>query len=485
MIGKLRRQCCRAGVALALMLFVCLSTFSLSRPGEAATIPSSIRVGLNTSAAFYDIKAVQGSYRLVDKASGRVLVSSLRGEETYRVQLKLGSSDLQLFCSTGGGGWKEKGTYKGPLVLEESPSVSRGGFASPALVELDGSKYRGSIEIRLNREGSGLTSINQLPLEDYLCGVLPREVSDRWPLEALKAQAIAARTYALRNLSRHAGEGFNLCSGTNCQAYGGYSWERSNCTRAVQETRGMVLLDDRGELACTLYHSNSGGYLEDNLNVNGTEVYYLKAKPDPYSLGNGLADWALQVVAEGRDAAGRPGLRDSLLASGSSIRRIESLELVKYPSGRVEKVMITDERGNTIEKSGSQFATLFNPGFRAVGADQFMSRMFDLTTDATVCLQNARGEMITRHGGARQLAVIGGNGRVGRPGGNENAVQVQGAERRGSINFFPQKISVQGHGWGHGVGMSQWGAYGMASQGFKCSQILDFYYPGTKLVTLK
>ena len=247
----------------------------------------------------------------------------------------------------------------------------------------------------------------------------------------------------------------------------------------------MVLLDDRGALACTLYHSNSGGYLEDNLNVNGTEVYYLKAKPDPYSLGNGLSDWALQVVAEGRDAAGRPGLRDSLLASGSSIGRIESLELVKYPSGRVEKVMITDERGNTIEKSGGQFATLFNPGFRAVGADQFMSRLFDLTTDATVCLQNARGEVITRHGGASQLAAIGGNGQVSSLDGDGKVFQVQGAEGRGSINFFPQKISVKGHGWGHGVGMSQWGAYGMASQGFEFSQILAFYYPGTKLVTLK
>lgn len=487
MIKRLRRFPYLTRGMLVLLVLGWLFAFSSSPQTAAITMPSNVRIGMDDGDSFVDLKPAQGSYRLIDKASGKVLDSSLSSGEIYRVQIKSDCSGLQLFrCkSVGSNSWEDKGTYKGPIVMEETtPAPSRGAADRVGLVEKDGRKYRGSLEVGINRAGNGLVSINQLGLEEYLCGVLPREVSDNWPLETLKAQAVAARTYALRNLGRHTDEGFNLCGSTNCQAYGGYSWEGSNCTRAVNETRGMVLVDNKGALASTLYHSNSGGYLEDNINVNGYDIYYLKAKPDPYSLKHGLANWGLETVVEGRDAAGRPGLKDSLLASGVSIGRVESLELVKYPSGRVQKVMITDDRGNTIEKTGSQFGTMFNPGFSKTGTDQFMSRLFDITTDATVNMLNSRGEVVTRHGGGSKLAVMGGNGQTRTVGNRSNTLQVQGADGRNAINLYPQKITVEGHGWGHGVGMSQWGAYEMGLQGFKYDQILSFYYSGTKLVNL-
>lgn len=455
---------------------------------QAAAAVSEIRVGVATNQPAVDFKIPRGNYQLVDKGTGKVVKGAAAGE-AYRAQLALDKSGIQLFAyQKETSSWQLIGTFKGPLVLQEVTSgVSRGRETEMNLIEVEGKCLRGGMEIRFNAAGDALNCVNFLALEDYLCGVLPREVSDSWPLEALKAQAVAARTYALRNLGRHREEGFDLCDTSNCQVYGGYSAEAPNCTRAVRETRGQVLVDEKGELIAALYHSNSGGHTEDNAVVNGYDLPYLRGKPDPYSLGYGLSDWGLVTVFEGFDSRGREGLRNLLQKEFPSLGRIESLELVKYPSGRVQKVIITDERGYTIEKTGGQFGSLFNPGFRTVGKDEFMSRLFDVHTDATISILNGGGEELVKHGGVRRLSVITADDSISTLGaglGSATVYQVLGAEGMTQLPVFPSRLEIEGHGWGHGVGMSQWGAYGMALQGFKYTEILAFYYPGTRLVTL-
>ncbi|HEV7515037.1 MAG TPA: SpoIID/LytB domain-containing protein, partial [Thermoanaerobaculia bacterium] len=130
-------------------------------------------------------------------------------------------------------------------------------------VRAEGHRYRGRILVFLNDRGT-LNLINELPLEQYLRGVVPSEMGPEQynQVEALKAQAVAARTYALKNLGEFAREGYDICGTPRCQVYGGMDVEHPLSTRAVEETAGQVLLY-KGELVDALYSSTCGGHTED------------------------------------------------------------------------------------------------------------------------------------------------------------------------------------------------------------------------------
>jgi peptidoglycan hydrolase-like amidase len=155
--------------------------------------------------------------------------------------------------------------------------------SAPAYISIGNKRYRGDIHLILNPRGR-INVVNALPLEDYLRGVVPLELSPgAYPeMEALKAQAVAARSYALAHLGRHDDEGFDLVDDTRDQVYGGFSAEREMTNRAVAETRGIVAVvpDDRGVLAPieALYTANCGGRTENNEEVFG-------GKPLPYLRG--------------------------------------------------------------------------------------------------------------------------------------------------------------------------------------------------------
>ena len=118
--------------------------------------------------------------------------------------------------------------------------------------------YRGDFVI--NNMGSTVTLINDLPLEDYLKGVVPSEMPSKWNEEALKAQAIAARSYAVatKNAGKHGSKGFDVLDTTADQAYGGASAEKTTTSKAVDDTKGIVLVQNKKVLP-TYYHASSGG----------------------------------------------------------------------------------------------------------------------------------------------------------------------------------------------------------------------------------
>ncbi len=118
--------------------------------------------------------------------------------------------------------------------------------------------YRGDFVI--NNMGNTVTLINDLPLEDYLKGVVPSEMPSKWNEEALKAQAIAARSYAVatKNAGKHGSKGFDVLDTTADQAYGGASAEKTTTSKAVDDTKGIVLVQNKKVLP-TYYHSSSGG----------------------------------------------------------------------------------------------------------------------------------------------------------------------------------------------------------------------------------
>jgi stage II sporulation protein D len=151
-------------------------------------------------------------------------------------------------------------------------------------------RYRGRLLVFLNDRGS-LNLVNELPLEDYLRGVVPRELGpELYPrLEALKAQAVAARTYALRHLGEFADEGFDLCAEPRCQVYGGLAAEHPLSDRAVAETAGEVLLHGE-ELVEALYSATCGGHTEDSRIVfPWLDAAYLRGVPCPEAPASHLA----------------------------------------------------------------------------------------------------------------------------------------------------------------------------------------------------
>ncbi|HHV72515.1 MAG TPA: SpoIID/LytB domain-containing protein, partial [Clostridia bacterium] len=149
---------------------------------------------------------------------------------------------------------------------------------SNSFLSYQGKLYRGKLEVSLDKNGS-LIVVNELPIEDYLCGVLPQEMLAWFPEEALKAQAVASRTYTYSNLNKHKNNNYNLCATTHCQVYGGAGVEDSRTNNAVYSTRGEVLTYN-GTLISAFYHASSGGHTENSENVWSAALPYLKGVVD-------------------------------------------------------------------------------------------------------------------------------------------------------------------------------------------------------------
>lgn len=140
-------------------------------------------------------------------------------------------------------------------------------------VTIDGKKYFGGVKIL--KRGSNMTVINIAPVEEYLRGVLPKEMIQSWHIEALKAQAVAARTFVLKNREKHKNDGYELCATTHCQVYSGVEIFPTT-DRAVIETRGEVLFHG-GRTVDAPFHADSGGMTESAANVWGGNVAHLQA----------------------------------------------------------------------------------------------------------------------------------------------------------------------------------------------------------------
>lgn len=190
-----------------------------------------------------------------------------------------------------------------PALFTTAMSLTAWPGASGAWLEVDESPYRGVIEIRVNASNR-FTIINELNLEDYLKGVVPAELSPAvYPEgEAIKAQAVAARTYAEKHRGQFAAEGFDICDTPACQVYAGAGAEQPMSNEAVEATRGQLLAYD-GDLIDALYTSTCGGRTEDVQNVfNGPAYPYLVSQPcyaemEPTVLSSGVSPALSQEAA--------------------------------------------------------------------------------------------------------------------------------------------------------------------------------------------
>ena len=274
-------------------------------------------------------------------------------------------------------------------------------------VRLNNREYAGVVD--LVRNGEGLAVVNEVLFEEYLVGVLRAESSEKWPLEALRAQAIAARTYAAYHRLLSASKPYHIVASTAHQQYFGRVPASSPIWGAVRETAGQVLRWE-GDVFPAFYHTESGGYTEDPRTVFAARnMPGLKPVRCEFSAGSPHFYWSLDVrLAE---------LSETLRRHDVSVGSVTSIEITeRTPSLRASVVTVHGARGSA-RLLGNEFR-------RMLGYDRFKSTLF--------------------------------------------AVAINGDSARFS-----------GRGYGHGVGMCQWGAKGMAEAGYTARQILEFYYPGT------
>jgi len=341
-------------------------------------------------------------------------------------------------------------------------------YPAAGYIRINGSAYRGGVLLRA--EGAKITVINLVNIEEYLYGVVGNEMSASWNIEALKAQAVCARNFAMTNINKHASLGFNLCASTNCQVYRGLASEYDSVIRAVNETKGNLLMYN-GSLAETLYFSCSGGHTANVKNVWGSDVPYLRGVEDPYENPSTTPrhSWSATLSSEDIKAA--------LANSNIFIGDITGISTETDNTGRVYLLTVTGTMGShTFKNSGTA-----SP-FSSYGV---LSNKFSVTSDSS--FQSAI-KLFLKSGyqtvEASEYYVIDGTGSVQPAPMPFIAISANG---KVSLNPFvssaPSSYTFSGGGWGHGVGMSQYGAKGMADSGFTYSQILSHYYPGTYLET--
>lgn len=335
-------------------------------------------------------------------------------------------------------------------------------------IRYGGSPYRGEFEVVLNKSGK-LSVVNVVNLEEYLLSVVPQEMQANWPLEALKAQAVAARTYALSHLGRWSAEGFDLVDDTTDQVYDGLTAERSLTNTAVWLTRGQALIYN-SQYVNAMYHASSGGHTENNeIIYNSVPVPYLRGVVD-YDNVPGNTRYSWQFTFTGAE------LSQKVQGAGYSVGTVTDVSPAGTvgSSGRPSAWSIAGML-NSIKLTGQQLRTLLglpsSPRSVTVqaGGTSLATRTYQ-TTD-TVTVMGPDGTLQTRTVKGTAMAAVGGSVSAA------NAVVAVG----GNQVSLPGGIVVTGGGYGHAVGMSQWGAYGMAQLGTKYMDILTHYYTGARV----
>lgn len=317
-------------------------------------------------------------------------------------------------------------------------------------------RYRGGFLI--SAKNNHINLIDYISLDDYLQGVVPREVMASWPPAALRAQAIAARTYAIASLGRHANHGFDLCPTDHCQVYGGIDSEKSSTNLAVDSTSGQIITY-RGRVISAVYHSSSGGSTFEAASVWNESVPYLKSTVD-WDQNSPYNQWTRSMNWE--------DLQGMVSRFYPSVGQLQQISGVSYsPDGKLLKVIL---QGNL--------------DFKILSGEQFRS---------LIGLPSVKAQIGVIYGPLPFVNLW------WLPGSPYPQALMADTDIPGLFadvlmppwelpdpwswlqDKAPLRIVLRGSGWGHGVGMSQWGAKGMAEAGYNERQILEHYYPGAMI----
>lgn len=429
--------------------------------------------------------------------------------------------------------WAKRETYKTPLLRRLlmqnlQSNGSRTAFIDTqvrqqqpkAAITVNGTRYQqdelefdsttDKVEVTFNRDDHGTrlyagtlklqpnaydtyTLVNQVPLETYLRGVVPHEIGLGAPPTAIEAQAILARTYVLRNLRRFAVDNYQICADTQCQVYWGLMGAAPESDRAIAATRGMVLTY-QNELVDALYSSTTGGVTAPFSNVwNGPDRPYLQAVVDSVqniwdlpqrSLADETNFRAFINLKQGFNEAGWDMFRWRVESPLSDIARdlraylqskqhpladftqIKDLRVVQRSmAGRVQKLEVTTDRGLIELEKDEILRGLYAPNSTLF----YLDPVYEASRSQGPTQSSAAGASSAQAGQSTSVA--------------------QGTPVSPSSQTSPTEKVLKGYvfvggGLGHGVGMSQTGAYHLGELGWSYDRILRFYYPGTQLQPL-
>ncbi len=340
-------------------------------------------------------------------------------------------------------------------------------------------KYRGAIGIGGT---TGITPYNLLPIEEYLYGVVPNEMAASWPAEALKAQAVAARSIAIYQYNRYIASGYNVVDTTATQAYGGYNKEDIRTTEAVDKTKGQTIRF-AGKTAEALYFSTSGGYTESAENVWGYPIDYLVGVEDPFETEPAQGEWVRTITLE--------EINQCLADKKVDIGTAKGVQIISRTlSGRVNEMNIigstgiyslTKENVRTFfsgTKEGSLKSRLFNLVGAVNSGSEQTPQMVSVLSASGVTDRAAQDLMVTN--GQLTESILGESMTIESADGSFEMPFING-DSSGSTSVTETimgDMTIVGKGYGHGVGMSQSGAKGMAKLGFNYDEILKYYYKG-------
>ncbi len=395
-------------------------------------------------------------------------------------------------------------------------------FSSPNIddssIKYADKKYKGGIGFRY--KDKKFSVINYIDIDEYLCGVVPKEMSGDWEIEALKAQAVAARTFAIASINKHSEYGFDVCNTTDCQVYGGYDAQRPVSNQAVNETRGKLLYY-KDNLVSAYYHANSGGYTASMENVWDSKVPYIVGVADPYSMDKPRSTWELRckkseltsklnnagyhigevkgarindVSSDGRvqsfsfiGTKGEVTFKKEKLRAFLGYTKLKSIyfQLDGHPIPNLEKIekneikdssdleyggiheefLVSVLREKKYEKINIEDASYMTVDGVVLGSKKSEYAVIDEKGSSVINSSNNQNVDNTR----QQLIK------------NNNIIHSTLKVKLKSPDKPPtsDEIVFYGCGYGHGLGMSQWGAKTMAELGMNYIDILTHYYRGT------
>ena len=352
--------------------------------------PEQVRVAIVRDSRELDL-AIHGRYRLRDMSSGKVI-----GHGAYLVASKVRLLDRGILVGLD--------VYPSKRLTIEP--------ARDASIIIDERAFRGEVTF-IRTADNRITVVNNINVEDYIKGVLYHEVSHHWPMEALKAQAVAARTYALYSINP-AGKPYDVTNDIYSQVYGGRDSERYRTDLAVNYTRNEVLTYNN-KIIPAYFHATCGGMTEDarELWKSLPDIPPLRGVPCGFCQTSPHMHWKKNFRLK--------SIQDTLNLHGYKVGAIKDISVVERDrSDRIEHLKITQKSGEDLIIKGKDFRDIMGPNV-------LMSNNYEITM---------RG-------------------------------------------YY---VDLTGKGWGHGVGMCQWGALGMARQQFNYKQILAYYYPQSVLM---
>ncbi len=339
-------------------------------------------------------------------------------------------------------------------------------------------KYYGAFQYT-RISGENITVVNVLDIEDYVKGVVPNEMGPSWPLEALKAQAMCARTYVASHINNHKSNGFDLCNTTCCQAYRGTNLANANTDAAVEGTSGLYILYN-DQLCETYYFSSDGGATESSQNVWSEAVPYLVGVIDPYecNVNTGRDYWSYTYT--------NADITWILKAKNYSCSDIVSVTPVYTAMGNIYSLKFTDSNGRNFTFSGSSAGSILYSSTleKYTYSQRFTIRDSNSTqTPNSIYVNGPQGIL----GDVTNFYAIGSGGAINKVGATTNITVMTGSGQKtidisgSGVTLTSGSYTVTGSGWGHNVGMSQYGANAMAKLGFTFDQIIKFYFTGVTI----